>query len=157
MSGAQKNQIGGGAVLTGAGNVISANKGDGVRVTGTGTNLNVVQGNAIGTNMPGTLKLGNAGQGVFVLEGAQNNQIGGVSAQDGNTIAFNVEAGVSIGETSVDSNTIDNPVLSNLIFSNKGLGIDLGDDGVTANTLGGPHVGPNNLQNTPVIDSITFD
>jgi parallel beta-helix repeat protein len=157
MSGAQKNQIGGGAVLTGAGNVISANKGDGVRVTGMGTNLNVVQGNAIGTNMLGTLKLGNAGRGVFVLEGAQNNLIGGGAPQDGNTIAFNMEAGVSIGETSIDSTTISDPVLSNRIYSNGGLGIDLGDDGVTANTVGGPHVGPNDLQNTPVIDSITFD
>src|SRR5581483_1295769 len=34
-----------------------------------------------------------------------------------------------------------------------GLGIDLGDDGVTLNTLGGPHVGPNAFQNTPVIAS----
>src|SRR5262249_59050277 len=31
--------------------------------------------------------------------------------------------------------------------------IDLGDDGVTLNTSGGPHAGPNNLQNYPTITS----
>jgi titin len=157
MSGAQKNEIGGGSETGGGRNIIAANKGDGVLVAGTGTDENLVIGNSIGTDAAGTAKLGNAGHGVFVEEGAQSNRIGGLSANDGNTIAFNTEAGVSIGDKSTDSNTIDNPVLSNFIYSNKVLGIDLGDDGVTPNTLGGPHSGPDNLQNTPVIDSVTFD
>ena len=49
-------------------------------------------------------------------------------------------------------------ILSNSIYSNKGLGIDLGDDGVTLNTPGGPHSGPNNFQNFPVLyPSITYN
>jgi hypothetical protein len=45
--------------------------------------------------------------------------------------------------------------LSNSIFANVGLGIDLADDGVTLNTPGGPHVGPNEFQNFPEIEAAT--
>jgi len=38
---------------------------------------------------------------------------------------------------------------------NGALGIDLGADGVTLNTPGGPHTGPNDFQNYPVL-SATF-
>jgi hypothetical protein len=46
-----------------------------------------------------------------------------------------------------------NSVLRNSIFANAGLGIDLGDDGPTANDFGGFDGGPNGLQNFPVLDS----
>ena len=45
-------------------------------------------------------------------------------------------------------------MLGNSIFSNMGLGIDLGDDGVTLNNSLG-HSGPNNYQNFPVLTSVT--
>jgi titin len=51
----------------------------------------------------------------------------------------------------VDSTTLYDEILYNSIFSNTGLGIDLGDDGVTQNTPGGPHTGPNEFQNFPVL------
>ena len=35
--------------------------------------------------------------------------------------------------------------------SNGGLGIDLGNDGVTPNSPGGPHSGPNHFQNYPIL------
>src|SRR5258708_38929034 len=44
-------------------------------------------------------------------------------------------------------------MLSNAIHDNAMLGIDLGADGVTPNTPGGPHMGPNDLQNYPVLQS----
>ncbi len=44
-------------------------------------------------------------------------------------------------------------ILSNSIYANQGLGIDLGDDGVTPNHPGGPIYGPNNYQNYPVLTS----
>ena len=47
--------------------------------------------------------------------------------------------------------SVNNAILSDSIFGNAKLGIDLGDDGVTANTPGGPHAGPNDLQNYPVL------
>ena len=67
----------------------------------------------------------------------------------GNTIAFNVLAGVSVQSGTGDS------ILSNSIYSNGHLGIDLvapGDppSGVTPNAPG-VRSGPNNLQNYPVL------
>ena len=66
----------------------------------------------------------------------------------GNTIAFNQLAGVA-----VVNNATGVEILSNSIFANGGLGIDLNDDGVTPNHPGGPIPGPNNLQNYPVLAS----
>ena len=46
---------------------------------------------------------------------------------------------------------MDNAIQGNSIFGTWGLGIDLGADGVTPDTPGGPHTGPNDLQNYPVL------
>ena len=64
---------------------------------------------------------------------------------------------MAIGHTPQDVNTVSDPVLSNSIFSNVGQGIDLGSDGVTPNSPGSPHVGPNHFLSTPSIESATYD
>lgn len=69
-------------------------------------------------------------------------------------IAFNGRAGVAIGDSSADPSN-DNAIIDNSIRSNIGLGIDLGDDGVTPNTPCGRGSGPNLLQNAPVLTSVT--
>ena len=46
-----------------------------------------------------------------------------------------------------------NRILSNSIFSNGAIGIDLNADGPTANDLGDADIGPNTLQNKPVVTS----
>ncbi len=143
--GATSNTIGG--TTAAARNIISGNFGNGVAISITGSNGNVVEGNYIGTGTSGTGAIGNHGDGVRIDSGAANNIIGVLA---GNLIAFNAK-----GVVVTDNGTVDNAVEGNAIFSNTGLGIDLNDDGVTPNTPGGPHTGPNNLQNYPVLTSAT--
>ena len=57
---------------------------------------------------------------------------------------------MTIGSFTFDSSSFDNPILSNSIFANGALGIDLGDDGVTPNSPG-VKFGPNQLQNFPIL------
>src|SRR5207248_4526611 len=75
----------------------------------------------------------------------------GTAPATGNVVAYNAKAGVAVGAFNMDVSTLHNPVLSNNIYGNLGLGIDLADDGVTPNAPGGPHPGPNQFQNAPVI------
>jgi CSLREA domain-containing protein len=143
ISGAPDNTIGGTAA--GAGNVISGNDGLGVGINGIASTGNQVQGNFIGTDVTATVDLGNSGHGVAIV-GAPDNTIGGTAAGAGNTVAFNGGDGVT-----VVSGLVTNAIRRNSIFSNGGLGINLGTDGVTANDLGDIDIGPNNLQNFPVL------
>jgi hypothetical protein len=54
-------------------------------------------------------------------------------------------------------NSIHNMLSNNLIYDNDSLGIDLNNDGVTANDYPDSDTGPNDLLNFPVIDSIFMD
>jgi CSLREA domain-containing protein len=128
-------------------NVISGNQGSGVVLAGAGISGNFVEGNFMGTDATGTLPLPN-GDGVDITESAHDNMV------DGNTIAFNLSAGVSVDGAPFPAGT-GNAILGNSIFSNGGLGIDLGSDGVTANDHCDPDTGPNNFQNYPVITNVT--
>jgi CSLREA domain-containing protein len=82
------------------------------------------------------------------VDGANGNIIGGVAAGEANVITGNSGVGVSIL-----SSGAGNSVRGNSIHDNSGLGIDLGNDGVTANDLQDDDGGPNDLQNFPVIGS----
>jgi hypothetical protein len=126
-----------------------------VVLTGTGTTVNKVQGNVIGTDLTGTLSLGNALDGLDLVNGAASNTVGGTGAGTGNTIAFNGGVGVVVGSSATDSTTTGNGILGNAIYANAALGIDLGADGPTPNHAMNPDVGPNNRQNYPVLTSVT--
>ena len=138
------NRIGG----VGFTNVISGNTSVGVRILNgmTGT---LVVANLIGRNAANSAGVPNGAGGVRIQD-SRNNTIGGVVASDGNVIAGN---GGSDGVAVVGDTATGNAILGNSIFSNAGLGIDLGDDNdtVTANDLGDGDPGPNNLQNFPVL------
>ena len=140
------NTVGGTAA--GTRNVISGNGGDGVDFQGVNTKDNRIEGNFIGTQASSTQDLGNGEDGVNIRDGAFDNTIGGTASAAGNRIAHNGQDGVSIASGT------GNSVLSNLIFSNDGLGIDLGASGVTNNDLDDPDTGANNLQNFPTITSV---
>jgi len=136
------NMVGGTAA--GARNVISHSFGAGVFIGSAG---NLVQGNLIRFNQ---------GHGVhFTNSAATNNTIGGTVPGAGNTITQNGGVGV------FNAGGRGNSILGNSISSNGpgfgpgGLGIDLGVNGVTPNDAGDGDTGPNNLQNFPVLTSVT--
>ena len=142
---APNNTVGG--TTAGARNTISDNR-FGVFISGSGATGNKVEGNRIGIEADGSGDLGNDGHGVLISL-ASNNTIGGATSGAGNAIANNGADGVRIVEGT------GNRLLSNFIFANDGLGIDLFPDGVTANDTDDPDTGANNLQNFPVITSAT--
>jgi hypothetical protein len=92
--------------------------------------------------------------GIRISSSAHDNTIGGTAAGDGNTIAFNSSLGVALVGSPFSAGT-GNAIVGNSIFSNGGLGIDLGEDGVTANDHCDPDTGPNSLQNYPVATNVT--
>ena len=116
-----------GGTAAGARNVISGNT-TGIVIAGftAGPAGNVVQGNFIGLERCWNGPLPNT-HGIAIFDAA-NNTIGGTQSEAANKIAFNGGAGVSITVGT------GNVVRGNSIFSNAGLGIDLGTtNGVTPN------------------------
>ncbi len=146
-------------------NYIDCNRGDGVRISA--ADQNFVAGNYIGAQSVATTHLGNNGDGVRIENGASSNTIGSLlsaAAVDtimANTIAWNgpspatgeTGAGVAVVSPDIFTNTTGNSILGNSIFGNIGIGIDLGDDGPTANDSASPSH-PNENQNYPVITGI---
>jgi hypothetical protein len=137
-------------------NVISGNAAAGVALgSDAAIAANRVIGNYIGTNASGIGAVPNAVAGVLI-DNASGNSIGGTLAGEGNLIAFNNGPGVALLATSTaEPNPIDNRIVGNSMRANAGLGIDLGNDGVTANDPLDTDGGPNRLQNFPVLTSAT--
>jgi CSLREA domain-containing protein len=131
-------------------NIISGNRREGLRITtDNGETGNRVEGNFIGTTKSGSGDLGNEEAGVIVDSSAHT--IGGTTRDAANVIAFNGQhGGVLVGDSFAPEAV---SILGNSIYNNDGLGIDLGDDGLTPNDLSDADTGPNNLQNFPVLDS----
>ncbi|MEG5055338.1 DUF4347 domain-containing protein, partial [Microcoleus sp. B13-B6] len=132
-------------------NVISGNGLTGIFVAREGVTNTKITGNYIGTDATGTIALGTEGDGILILGKNGNNTIGGPAPGEGNIIANNKGSGIEINARS-GSNTIQ----GNRIFNNKRLGIDLiGNTGITPNDLGDADTGSNNLQNYPVLTSVS--
>ncbi|MEM7391963.1 MAG: hypothetical protein AAF492_06400, partial [Verrucomicrobiota bacterium] len=132
------------------GNIIAANLGHGISMSGNAASTNnVVAGNAIGVDADGN-PMGNAGNGI-VLTSLKRVLVGSVSRGGPNVIAYNGESGIE-----VNSSGTGHSFLGNTIFSNVDLGIDLHLDGVSTNDIGDPDTGANNRQNFPVISHVTL-
>ena len=162
FNGADHNLIGGAAA--GAGNVISGNGLSsnsllGVELFGAGAVGNVFQGNFIGTQADGVTPLGNPNGGIQLDELSQTI-IGGIGPGEGNVIAFNGSAGANRAGVMVNVfGGSGNTIRGNSIHDNSGidgLGIDLSSNGVTANDPGDGDAGANDLQNFPLITSVTY-
>ena len=112
---------------------------------------NLIQGNYIGTDPTGAAPRPNIADALF-LPGAEMNRI------LDNRIAFNIGHGVLITGLS-QGNTLSR----NLIHSNSLIGINLQPPGEPNNSVtpndaaGDADAGPNNLQNFPVITTITTE
>ncbi len=128
-------------------NVIVSNTLGGIVMAGAN---NIIQGNFIGTDATQTLTLGNGGYGIY-LSDAVDNTIGGLNPGQANAIVNNATIGVAASPSNVQRNAI----LSNSIYNNGGLAIDLGATGVQLNDLADADTGPNGLQNYPVLTGVT--
>ena len=135
-----------GGRVEGEGNVISANEGVGVAISGAESVQNEVLGNYIGTDLSGTVTFGNLGAGVVIDEGATRNIIG-----PANVIAYNGEAGVR----AQGSDTLGNTITANSIYDNEGLGIENSEGGNAE--LSAPviiHVSSRSIRGTALSSSI---
>jgi hypothetical protein len=119
-----------------------------------GTSGVVVQGNRIGTDLAGTANWGSRQAGIRV--DGTNHLIGGTLPGQGNVVAYSNANNASASGILVRTGT-GNTILGNSVYGTQfgtqfgGLGIDLGDNGVTANDVGDADTGVNNLQNFPVL------
>ncbi|KPJ73578.1 hypothetical protein AMJ52_03395 [candidate division TA06 bacterium DG_78] len=146
------------------GNLISGNDFEGVCIVGYAeigiyTNSNIVFNNIIGLDIA-LAPLGNTMDGVSI--GQYGNSYQGGFAEhnviDSNTIAYNGNNGVTVWEQQFynNFNADHNQIIRNAIYDNTLLGIDLGDNGVTANDGGDPDTGPNDGCNFPIITSANY-
>ena len=127
----------------------------GVEVGGPTAGMNI-RYNRIGTDAAGTANWGMQANGILI-----ENSGGGAGPTNvyisSNTVAFSgqssaYDAGIEVLDTAGANISIS----ANSIYSNVGMGIDLGVAGVTANDAGDADTGPNNLQNYPVLTSATY-
>ena len=136
--------------MRGAGNVIAANGGDAVFVSYASGPL--FEGNLIGTDISGTTALGNAGNGIDVLNNVSGITIGGTTAAARNVIAANSGSGINIANAAtgvvVVGNSIGTDATGSVALGNAldGVRIDGGAANSTSdNTIGGTSAGAGNI------------
>ena len=157
-------------------NVIGGYTGALVELWTATTNGVTIQGNNIGVGANGTSQIVSSNIEDLVSIGGgsthSNILIGGSAAGQGNTLAFSSRSGIRLDSTGsnlqVIGNTIRNntrngiylpnstraAIISNRIYANSLIGIDLGENGVTTNDAGDGDGGANDLLNFPVLSNI---
>ena len=139
-----------------ASNVISGNGGEGIGIYGFRSTGNIIQGNYIGTNAPGTAAIGNTNSGIYARRAGQNSIIGNVIS--GNS-GF---AGIAVcgtptfcgggADTGLSSDAGGNVIKGNIVgltaagidpLRNAGYGVSL--DGAPNTTIGGTLAGEPNI------------
>jgi hypothetical protein len=130
-------------------NVISGNTQHGVRISGQGTNDNLVVGNFIGTNAAGTSALPNGLSGVLVDLGTADNTVGGTTSSASNLISGNSQFGVWVSgqgtsQNLIEGNFIGTNVNGTSALPNTTAGVII-NNGATDNTIGGASAATGNL------------
>ncbi len=123
--------------------VIGANGRSGIVLESSRTTGSSIHDCFIGVGIGGTTALGNGEHGIYVV-GASDNDLG-----PSNLIANNNVNGILV------STGLGNRIEGNEIHGNTLLGIDLANDGVTANDPMDGDDGANHLQNYPVLTRVT--
>ena|GEM_PF-826138 len=90
-----------------------------------------VKGNYVGTDVNGTADLGNSNNGIAIISGANNCQIGGAVTGEGNVVSGNDSDGIYI------SASASNEVKGNLIGTDVNGTADLGNTSYGVNMLSG--------------------
>jgi hypothetical protein len=146
MNGASKNVIAGDK--PGTRNIISGNGRDGVDLHDSGTSLNVVAGDFIGTDVTGEHALGNGLDGVDVSLSASSNLVGGKDRKDRNVISGNKIFGVAIftfaSHNLVEGNLIGTDQTGTIALGNGEFGVDISDS-ASHNVIGGTTAATRNL------------
>ena len=126
-TGAGNNVIGGTA--SGAGNLISGNT-RGITLTSSAT---LTQGNLIGTDVTGTLAVGN---GIGIYTSSANTIIGGTVAGARNIISGNTSDGVTIGGlgSRLEGNFIGVDITGTVALGNGGSGVVAGNGALIGGT-----------------------
>ena len=153
VDGGDGNTIGGATAAER--NVIAGNRDDGIAlanyISGNAANSNLVLGNWIGQDALGAA-LGNSDDGIEIIAGSSNNQIGGAYVGAGNVIRASGDEAIELLGDGSDQNRIS----GNSIYGNSNLGINLNKAlGVDANDLGDADANANQAQNYPVITTVT--
>ncbi len=145
--------------LAGSGNVVRGvvvNRFSDVGINiGAGADGNTVEGCFVGTDVTGSVALGNGNIGVLIGQ-ASNNTLGGSSPGAGNLISGNPE-----GITVLDVTATGNVILGNYIGTDlsgtaaipNGVGISLAGPG---NTVGGTGAGEGNLISGNEVNGVNF-
>ncbi len=87
-------------------NIVSGNRGNGIKVGWRSITDVVVIGNYVGTDVTGTKALGNAQDGITLTEGTHHSFIGGATAAERNVISGNQNRGISLQGTGVRYNFV---------------------------------------------------
>ncbi len=120
---------------------------------------NNIQGNNIGTGADGIASIGNQYGILLIGSSTINNMIGSTTTGASNIIANNTAAGITLASdagSGYGSTGRENSILGNSLYNNP-IGIDISadptkfTDGATLNDDGDIDMGPNSIQNTPLL------
>jgi CSLREA domain-containing protein len=129
-------------------NVISGNGGHGVRIDGVNASNNRVRGNFIGTDVSGTVALGNINSGVAVF-GSNSNTVGGTAAAARNVISGNGGVGVLLSGGGAGANVVQGNYIGTQADGASALPNLLGgvsvSNGASGSSVGGTAAGTGNV------------